>query len=170
MGYWQYKPLVEKYRVPIVVTGFEPVDILQGVRMIVAQLESGRASLENAYARAVNEAGNIPAQELLKTVFELTDRKWRGIGIIPDSGWQLSARYRDYDANLKFDVHKIHTQESAVCRSGEVLQGLIRPHECAAFGTLCTPRKPQGATMVSNEGACAAYYQFRPLETVEDMT
>ncbi|MEZ4868589.1 MAG: hydrogenase formation protein HypD [Caldilineaceae bacterium] len=160
MGSWQYGPLVEKYHVPIVVTGFEPLDVLQGVRMAVIQLEKGRATLENAYARAVQPQGNQPAQQMLQQVFAVTDRGWRGIGVIPQSGWQLRDDYRAYDAEAKFAVTDIHTQESALCRSGEVLQGLLKPNECAAFGKECTPRKPLGATMVSSEGACAAYYQY----------
>jgi len=164
MGYWEYDPLVDKYRVPIVVTGFEPLDVLDGIRRTITQLEAGRAELENAYPRAVNYEGNKPAQAMLADVFEVTDRAWRGIGVIPQSGWKLSEAYRDFDAEARFDVGDIEVQESAVCRSGEVLQGLIKPNECEAFGTLCTPRNPLGATMVSSEGACAAYYQYRRLD------
>ncbi|MBV7328536.1 hydrogenase formation protein HypD [Chloroflexi bacterium TSY] len=160
MGSWQYGPLVETYGVPIVVTGFEPLDVLEGIRMAVTQLEDGRAELENAYARAVHAKGNQPAQRMLEEVFETTDRGWRGIGTIPQSGWCLRTKYRAYDAEVKFAVADIHTQESSFCRSGEVLQGLIKPNECPAFGKECTPRKPLGATMVSDEGACAAYYQY----------
>jgi len=169
MGYWQYEPLAEKYNVPIVVTGFEPLDILQGIRQTVLQLESGRAEVENAYARATNKAGNQPAQKILEQVFEVTDRKWRGIGEIPMSGWGLSEAYRDFDAAHKFNVTDIHTEESAICRSGEVLQGLIKPNECPAFGKECTPRKPLGATMVSGEGACAAYYQYGRFVSLESV-
>lgn len=164
MGTAEYPPLTTKYRIPIVVTGFEPLDILEGIRRTVLQLESGRHELENAYPRAVREQGNIPAQAMLADVFEVTDRTWRGIGMIPNSGWRLSAGYRDFDAEHRFSVSGIHTAESAICRSGEVLQGLIKPHECAAFGRECTPRNPLGATMVSSEGACAAYYLYRRLE------
>jgi hydrogenase expression/formation protein HypD len=164
MGTREYPPLAEKYRVPIVVTGFEPLDILEGIRRTVAQLESGRHEVENAYRRAVPPEGNPAAQAMLGDVFEVTDRAWRGIGVIPDSGWRLSAAYRDFDAEIRFDVGGIQTEESSVCRSGEVLQGLIKPHECAAFGRECTPRNPLGATMVSSEGACAAYYLYRRLE------
>jgi hydrogenase expression/formation protein HypD len=160
MGYWEYEPLVEKYHVPVVVTGFEPLDVLEGIRRVVIQLEGGRAELENAYARAVRYEGNVPAQQMLREVFEVTDRTWRGIGEIPRSGWRLSKAYRDFDAELRFDVGDIHTQESAICRSGEVLQGLIKPSQCPAFGKECTPRTPLGATMVSSEGACAAYYRY----------
>ncbi len=164
MGTDEYPPLCDKYNVPIVVTGFEPLDILEGIRRTVLQLESGRHELENAYPRAVQAEGNAAAKAMLLDVFEVTDRAWRGIGMIPSSGWRLSYAYRDYDAEHRFAVTDIHTEESAVCRSGEVLQGLIKPHECAAFGTLCTPRNPLGATMVSSEGACAAYYLYRRLE------
>jgi hydrogenase expression/formation protein HypD len=159
MGYWEYEPLVEKYRVPIVVTGFEPLDVLEGIRMVVRQLEAGRAELENAYVRAVQFEGNRAAQTMLLNVFEVTDRTWRGIGSIPYSGWRLRNAYRAFDAEVKFQVENIRTQESAICRSGDVLQGLLKPNECPAFGRECTPRTPLGATMVSSEGACAAYYQ-----------
>ena len=165
MGSWQYEPLVEKYQVPIVVTGFEPLDLLEGVRRVVRQLEEGRAELENAYERAVQAQGNLPARQVLEEVFEVCDRKWRGIGEIPASGWRLRDAYQAYDAALKFDVASLSTSEPAACRSGEVLQGLIKPHQCSAFGKTCTPRTPLGATMVSSEGACAAYYRygrFRP--------
>jgi hydrogenase expression/formation protein HypD len=166
MGTDEYPPLCDKYGVPIVVTGFEPLDILEGIRRTVLQLESGRHELENAYPRAVQSEGNAVAKAMLLDVFDVTDRVWRGIGTSPSSGWRLSPAYRDYDAEYRFAVTDIHTEESSVCRSGEVLQGLIKPHECAAFGTLCTPRNPLGATMVSSEGACAAYYLYRRLEVV----
>jgi hydrogenase expression/formation protein HypD len=146
--------------VPIVVTGFEPLDVLEGIRRTVQQLEAGRAEVENAYERAVTKEGNQPAQKLLNQVFSVTDRGWRGIGTIPNSGWQLSEGYRDYDAALKFEVADIDTEESELCRSGDVLTGRIKPNECPAFGNECTPRTPLGATMVSGEGACAAYYQY----------
>ena len=165
MGTQEYPPLVDRYSVPIVVTGFEPLDILEGIRRTVHQLERGEAYLDNAYARAVQPEGNIAARKLLSEVFTVTDRGWRGIGVIPDSGWRLSETYRDFDAEYRFQVGDINTDESSVCRSGEVLQGLIKPHECGAFGTLCTPRNPLGATMVSSEGACAAYYLYRRLTT-----
>src|SRR3954454_2602154 len=167
MGTREYPPLAERYRVPIVVTGFEPLDILEGIRRTVAQLETGRHEVENAYRRAVPAEGNPAAQAMLRDVFEVTDRTWRGIGMIPQSGWRLSSRYADFDAELRFDVADLHTEESAICRSGEVLQGLIKPHECAAFGKECTPRNPLGATMVSSEGACAAYYLYRRLDLME---
>lgn len=170
MGYWQYEPLVEKYQVPIVITGFEPLDVLEGIRATVKQLEAGRAAVENTYPRSVNYQGNKPAQEMLANVFQVTDRSWRGIGEIPQSGWALSEAYRQFDAELKFSVSDIHTEESPLCRSGEVLQGLIKPNQCGVFGKACTPRKPLGATMVSSEGACAAYYQYgRFAELGQDM-
>jgi hydrogenase expression/formation protein HypD len=165
MGTAGYPELADRYRVPIVVTGFEPLDILEGIRRTVLQLEQGRHELENAYARAVPAAGNPVARRMLEDVFEVTDRAWRGIGMIPGSGWRLSDAYREWDAEARFDVGGIHTAESAICRSGEVLQGLLKPHECAAFGKECTPRNPLGATMVSSEGACAAYYLYRRLDT-----
>ncbi|MEJ7833813.1 MAG: hydrogenase formation protein HypD, partial [Nocardioides sp.] len=167
MGTSEYPAIVEKYQVPVVITGFEPLDILEGIRRTLIQLESGRAELENAYARAVPAEGNLPAMEMLRDVFEVTDRTWRGIGEIPLSGWKLSSRYADYDAETRFSVTDIHTAESPLCRSGEVLQGLIKPHECSAFGKECTPRNPLGATMVSSEGACAAYFTYRRLELME---
>ncbi|MFF3729211.1 hydrogenase formation protein HypD [Streptomyces sp. NPDC002476] len=167
MGTSQYPSLAEKYRVPIVVTGFEPLDILEGIRRVVLQLEEGRHEVENAYPRAVPAAGNLPAMEMLRDVFEVTDRTWRGIGMIPDSGWRLAEKYAEFDAERRFDVAAIRTSESPLCRSGEVLQGLIKPHACQAFGKECTPRNPLGATMVSSEGACSAYYAYRRLELVE---
>lgn len=160
MGYEQYPPLVETYKIPIVVTGFEPLDLLEGIRLAVRQLEAGRYEVENAYQRAVSFAGNKAAQAMLADVFETTDRAWRGIGVIAQSGWQLSQRYRDFDAEHKFEVTNIRTVESPLCHSGEVLQGLIKPHQCPAFAKECTPRNPLGATMVSSEGACAAYYNY----------
>jgi len=160
MGTWQYAPLAKQYGVPIVVTGFEPLDLLEGIRLAVQQLESGRAEVENAYARAVQAEGNLVAQQMIESVFEVTDRKWRGIGSIPNSGWRLRSEYRDWDAEAKFAVGDIHTQESALCRSGDVLRGHIKPNQCPAFGKQCTPAKPLGATMVSSEGACAAYYNY----------
>ena len=160
MGYWQYVAVSEKYRVPVVVTGFEPLDVLEGIRRAVRQLEAGRYEVENAYPRAVQFGGNEQAQKMLSEVFAITDRNWRGIGAIPASGWKLSAAYQAFDAIGRFDVADIQTSESALCRSGEVLQGIIKPNECAAFGKECTPRNPLGATMVSSEGACAAYYQY----------
>ncbi|MEV7618354.1 hydrogenase formation protein HypD [Streptomyces sp. NPDC089799] len=164
MGTAEYPELADRHRVPIVVTGFEPLDILEGVRRTVLQLERGEHRVENAYARAVRPEGNPAALAVLADVFEITDRAWRGIGVIPDSGWRLSPAYREFDAEHRFSVTGIDTREPAECRSGEVLQGLIKPRECEAFGTTCTPRTPLGATMVSSEGACAAYYLYRRLE------
>ncbi|HEY1803166.1 MAG TPA: hydrogenase formation protein HypD [Terracidiphilus sp.] len=160
MGYWQYPPLAEQFRVPIVVTGFEPLDLLEGIRRAVAQLESDRHEVENAYSRVVTFDGNQAAQKLLAEVFEITDRAWRGIGVIPKSGWRLNSDYRNFDAEERFHITGIHTEESALCRAGDVLRGAIKPAQCAAFGKECTPRHPLGATMVSSEGACAAYYNY----------
>lgn len=169
MGYWQYPELAATYNVPIVVTGFEPLDVLEGIRRTVIQLEAGHAEVENAYERAVTEAGNIPAQKLLDQVFAVTDRRWRGIGMIPGSGWSLREAYSDFDAAKKFNVTDIQTEESALCRSGDVLTGKIKPNECPAFGKECTPRSPLGATMVSGEGACAAYYQYGRFVSLENV-
>jgi len=160
MGTWQYPPLAERFRVPIVVTGFEPLDLLEGIRRTVLQLEQGRHELENAYARVVTERGNEPAQAALAEVFEPVDRAWRGIGVIPASGWRLADAYRDFDAEIRFGVTDVTAAESPLCRSGEVLRGTLKPNQCPAFGRECTPRTPLGATMVSSEGACAAYYHF----------
>ncbi len=161
MGTAEYPELAERFRVPMVVTGFEPLDILEGIRLAVRQLERGEHRVENAYPRAVRAEGNPAAVRMIEEVFEVTDRNWRGIGRIPKSGWRLTDAFRAYDAEHRFDVSGIRTEEPAECRSGEVLQGLIKPTECAAFGTTCTPRTPLGATMVSSEGACAAYYLYR---------
>lgn len=164
MGMREYVPLVEQYKVPIVVTGFEPLDVLEGIRRVVLQLEAGEARLDNAYERAVTFEGNTAARKMCEEVFEVCDRAWRGIGVIPKSGWRLGDVYADFDAENRFDVSNINTVEPAVCRSGEVLQGLLKPTQCEAFGEKCTPRNPLGAPMVSSEGACAAYYQFRRVE------
>jgi hydrogenase expression/formation protein HypD len=161
MGVGEYLPVVERRHVPIVITGFEPLDVLDGIRRTVAQLEAGEARVENAYARVVRDEGNPAARALLQRVFEVCDRTWRGIGPIPDSGWRLRDGYRAFDAEVRFDVGTIHAVESPLCRSGEVLQGVIAPTECAAFGRECTPRTPLGATMVSDEGTCAAYFTHR---------
>ena len=160
MGYWQYPPLAAKYKVPMVVTGFEPLDILDGIRRAILQLEAGKYEVENAYARIVSFDGNQPAQKMLAEVFEVTDRAWRGIGVIPQSGWRLSAAYREFDAEERFQISGIRTVESPLCRAGDVLRGAIKPAQCAAFGKECTPRHPLGATMDSSEGACAAYFNY----------
>ncbi len=160
MGYWEYPSIAEKYGVPIVVTGFEPLDIVQGLLMAVRQLEEGRAEAENAYPRAVTFDGNKPAQKLIDRVFEVCDRKWRGIGVIPGSGWRLRQDFAEFDAEKRFSVEAIQSEESPLCIAGQILQGLKKPHDCNAFGVECTPERPLGATMVSNEGACAAYYRY----------
>jgi len=161
MGYEEYEPLVKRYRVPIVVTGFEPVDLLEGIQMAVAQLESGRAEVENQYSRAVKREGNRPARERIAEVFEVGERRWRGIGDIPVSGLHLRERYRQFDAGVRFPVVAEAVEATSECIAGQVLQGLRKPHECPAFGTRCTPESPLGAPMVSSEGACAAYYLYR---------
>lgn len=160
MGYWEYPPIAEQYKVPIVVTGFEPLDLAQGILMAVRQLEKGTHEVQNAYPRAVTYEGNKAAQAILNKVYEPCDRNWRGIGKIPLSGWKLRETYRDFDAEQRFQVGGIQTKESDICISGQVLQGLKKPPECPAFGVLCTPENPLGATMVSSEGACAAYYRY----------
>ncbi|MDQ6699672.1 MAG: hydrogenase formation protein HypD, partial [Acidobacteriota bacterium] len=158
------------YRVPIVVTGFEPVDLLQGTLMTVRQLEQSRAEVENQYARAITREGNVEAQKMISRVFKIADRSWRGIGIIPKSGYRLNYEFRDYDAERIFEVENIRTLEPAICISGQILRGLKKPVDCPAFGTECTPQTPLGATMVSAEGACAAYYSYgRHLVNVEPM-
>lgn len=170
MGYWQYHPIAERHRVPIVVTGFEPLDLLDGIRRAVVQLEAGQSFVENAYARVVTEAGNGPAQAVVEEVFEVADQTWRGIGRIPNSGLKLRSTFAAHDAERQFAVGHIVAEESKLCRSGDVLQGRIKPHQCPAFGRECTPRRPLGATMVSSEGACAAYYnngRFLPVEALE---
>jgi len=170
MGYEEYIPIAEKYGVPIVVTGFEPVDILQGISMTVKQLEEGRVAVENQYSRSVRREGNIPAKQLISEVFVTTDRKWRGIGEIPMSGYRLRDEYSEYDAEKIFKVARIQADESPLCIAGQVLQGLKKPHECIAFGKECTPEQPLGAPMVSSEGACAAYYHFGRFRTPEAST
>jgi hydrogenase expression/formation protein HypD len=160
VGYAEYEPLAERFHVPIVVTGFEPLDILEGVLMVVEQLELGRGEVENQYSRILARGGNRPAQELIAKVFEVTDRKWRGVGTIPQSGFRLREAFRAFDAESRYSVQAIDTQEPAVCIAGQILQGIKKPHDCPAFGTACTPQHPLGATMVSAEGACAAYYAY----------
>jgi hydrogenase expression/formation protein HypD len=162
MGYWQYPPIAAEYGVPIVVTGFEPLDLAHGILRAVRQLECGRAEVENAYTRAVTEAGNRPAQQVIEQVFETRDRKWRGLGVLPQSGWGLRPAFAEYDAELRFAVEGIQPAESPLCIAGQILQGLKKPLHCPAFGRECTPEHPLGATMVSAEGACAAYYRYRP--------
>ncbi len=160
MGYWEYEPIARQYQVPIVVTGFEPLDLLQGIYLTVKALEERRTEVENQYSRSVNREGNVPAQKLLKQVFEVCDRPWRGIGLIPNSGYHLRPAFTAFDAEQRFEVSGISAEESAVCIAGEIMQGLKKPHHCPVFGTECTPEHPIGAPMVSSEGACAAYYQY----------
>lgn len=160
MGYWEYPPIAEKYRVPVVVTGFEPVDILHGILMTVRQLEQGHAEAENAYSRVVTYQGNPQAQAVISQVFIACDRKWRGIGVIAASGWRLRPEFAAFDAEQRFAVSQIQPEESTICIAGQILQGLKKPHHCPAFATQCTPEHPLGATMVSSEGACAAYYRY----------
>ncbi len=160
MGYWEYPPIAERYQVPIVITGFEPLDIARGILETVKLLEAGEAKTANAYKRAVTLEGNQPAQKVINQVFELCNRKWRGIGTIPQSGWGLRPSFDAFNAETKFDVSGIAPEESPLCIAGQILQGLKKPHECSAFGSECTPENPLGATMVSAEGACAAYYKY----------
>jgi len=160
MGFWEYVPIADRYKVPIVVTGFEPVDILQGILQTARGLENGTYEVINAYARVVTFEGNKPAQKVIQRVFSECDQKWRGIGTIPNSGWRLSHEFEDFDAEKRFEVTGIKPIESPLCVSGQILQGLIKPFECPAFANLCTPEHPLGATMVSSEGACAAYYRY----------
>lgn len=161
MGYAEYAPIAREYNVPIVVTGFEPVDILQGIYMCVKQLEEGRCDVENQYTRSVRKEGNRPAQDLISKVFRVRPRKWRGVGEIPESGLGLTAEYEEFDAEKRFAVAAYTAEEPPECISGLILQGIKKPNECSAFGTRCTPEHPFGATMVSSEGACAAYYRYR---------
>jgi hydrogenase expression/formation protein HypD len=160
MGYEEYEPIAARHRVPIVVTGFEPLDLVQGIHMTIAALEDGRVGVENQYARCVTREGNRPAQRLLREVFEVCDRAWRGIGVIPGSGYRLRPAFARFDAEQRFGVERVEARESPVCIAGLILRGRRKPHECAAFGSRCTPEHPLGAPMVSSEGACAAYYQY----------
>jgi hydrogenase expression/formation protein HypD len=160
MGYREYEAISARFKVPIAITGFEPLDILEGTLMAVRQLEAGRAEVENQYVRAVRREGNLPAQKLVSEVFDVCDRKWRGVGSISKSGYKLRYEFRDHDAERLFQVDEIDTKEPAICISGQILKGIKKPHDCPAFGTLCTPQRPLGATMVSAEGACAAYYAY----------
>ena len=161
MGYREYEDLVAEFHVPMVVGGFEPLDLLESISMLVSQLEEGHAEVENQYARSVNSEGNLPAQNILREVFEVSDRQWRGIGPIAGSGYRLRDEYADFDAERVFDVGESHAAEPKECISALVLQGLKKPVDCPAFGKRCTPMTPLGAPMVSAEGACAAYYQYR---------
>ncbi len=161
MGYWEYEPLAARYRTPIVVTGFEPLDLLQGIYQTIDMLEQGVWGVANQYARAVTRAGNLPAQRVLAEVFEPCDRAWRGIGVIPQSGLRLRPAYAAFDAAERFALGGQSVAESPLCIAGSIMQGRAKPHDCPAFGTLCTPEHPVGAPMVSSEGACAAYYLYR---------
>ena len=160
MGYEEYVPIAERYKVPIVVTGFEPLDILDGILMTVTQLEEGRHEVENQYARATRREGNRPAQERIIEVFEVANRQWRGLGEIPMSGFQLREKFHEYDANRRFPFSGVPAKESPECISGLILQGIKKPNQCPAFAVACTPENPLGAPMVSSEGACAAYYHY----------
>ncbi len=166
MGYWEYLAIAEEFKVPIVVTGFEPADLVQGIFQAVRLLEAGVHEVHNAYPRAVTLEGNRAAQDIIRKVFVECDRKWRGIGTIPQSGWRLRDEFADFNAELRFDVAHIETRESPLCISGLVLQGRKKPTDCTAFGVQCTPERPLGATMVSTEGACSAYYRYRRGEMV----
>jgi hydrogenase expression/formation protein HypD len=169
VGYHEYESITARFHVPIVITGFEPIDLLEGVLMTVRQLEAGQAKVENQYGRVVNRDGNQVAQDLINQVFEVCDRKWRGVGSIPKSGYKLRYEFRDHDAERLFEIREINTQESALCISGQVLKGVKKPHDCPAFGKECTPLHPLGATMVSAEGACAAYHAYgRHLQIKKD--
>lgn len=168
MGISEYYPLVDKFKIPIVVTGFEPVDLLEGILMTVKQLEAGEYKLENQYARVVLAEGNVNAVGMIGKVFEVSDREWRGIGEIPLSGYELKKDYSMYDANKKFNIHIGEVHEDPTCLSGDIMRGKIKPHQCPNFGTRCTPVKPLGAPMVSSEGACAAYYHFSSLAAMAE--
>ncbi len=165
MGWTEYEPIAERYRVPIVVTGFEPLDLLEGMLLAVRQLEEGRHEVENQYARSVRREGTLPAQALIRRIFRLSDRQWRGIGSIPMSGLTLREEYADFDAEVRFGLESISVKEPAECHAGDVLRGNLKPRECPAFGTRCTPERPLGAPMVSSEGACAAYYNYARFRT-----
>lgn len=160
MGYWEYEPIATKFEVPIVVTGFEPLDLAQGILWTIRQLEKGQSMVENAYPRVVTQEGNQAAQKKINQVFKECDQKWRGIGKIPSSGWCLREEFSEFDAETRFQVATIHPEESPLCIAGEILQGMKKPYDCQAFGSQCSPDNPLGATMVSSEGACAAYYRY----------
>ncbi len=166
MGYEEYFPLVENYNIPIIITGFEPLDLVQGIYMAVCQLEEGRKELENQYVRVVKREGNIAAKEVIQQVFEVGNREWRGIGEIPNSGYQITEAFKAYDAEMKFQIEDIKAPESSICIAGEILRGIKKPFECPAFGKTCDPSNPLGAPMVSSEGACAAYYHFSTSEII----
>jgi len=168
MGWSEYEPIAARYRVPIVVTGFETVDIMEGMLMAIQQLEEGRFEVENQYVRSVTREGTVPARELVSQVFELVDRKWRGIGEIPRSGLGLRPEFADFDAELRFGLGDLAVDEPTECRAGDVLRGKLKPFECPAFGTLCTPERPLGAPMVSSEGACAAYFNYGRLRRAQE--
>jgi hydrogenase expression/formation protein HypD len=161
MGYHEYLPLSAQFRIPIVITGFEPLDILHGLYLCIKQLEENRYQVENEYSRVVTEQGNLPAQQLMQKIFNVVGRNWRGLGAIAASGLALKPEFDDWNAEQRFAVGDINTQESASCRSGEILQGLLKPAQCPEFGSSCTPEHPLGATMISSEGACAAYHRYR---------
>jgi hydrogenase expression/formation protein HypD len=160
MGMEEYYPIAEKYACPIVVTGFEPVDLLQGILMAVQQLEAGTYHLENQYARSVQREGNLMAKQTIEEVFEVGDRAWRGLGNIPQSGYEVNERYKNYNARLKFRIDIPMAEENKACISGDIMKGLKKPFQCPNFGTACVPEHPLGAPMVSSEGACAAYYHY----------
>ncbi len=165
MGYWEYPPLVDEFKIPMVITGFEPLDIVQGILTTVQLLEAGKIEVTNAYQRAVTFEGLKPAQDAINKVFMECDRKWRGIGMIPMSGWCLRPEFDEFNAEKRFDVEAIQADESPLCIAGQILQGLKKPHDCPAFGKECTTESPLGATMVSSEGACAAYYRYGRVES-----
>jgi len=160
MGFKDYYPLVDKYKLPIIITGFEPLDLVQGIQMAVDQLEKGIYKLENQYARVVKEEGNIQAIKVIQKVFEVGDREWRGIGNIPESGYKMTKEFKDFDAELRFGIDNIVVAENSLCIAGDILRGLKKPVECPQFGKTCSPANPLGAPMVSSEGACSAYFNF----------
>jgi hydrogenase expression/formation protein HypD len=162
-GLAEYEALARRYRVPIAITGFEPIDLLEGILLTVRRLESGSFGIDNQYARSVTASGNVASRSVMDEVFEVCDRKWRGVGLLSKSGLRLREEYREFDALGRFELEAIATEEPSVCISGQVLRGIRKPSECPAFGKTCTPTSPLGATMVSSEGACAAYFAYRPL-------
>lgn len=160
MGMEEYYPLAKQYQIPIVITGFEPLDLVQGIYMAVKQLEEGRFEVENQYARVVRREGNVEARKVIETLFEVGDRAWRGIGVIPNSGYVIRKEFEAYDAEAKFGIQSLQAPENPKCIAGEILKGIKKPHQCSEFGKTCTPANPLGAPMVSSEGACAAYYHY----------